>query len=335
MEDSFEEGFDSFNFEENPEQEENAVKKPEIQKVGQEQIHGLLFGDQLSWQAIIYDLINTEQLDPWDIDLTVLSVKFLERVGELEEANFFVSSKVLFAASLLLRIKTEIVLNQYLPSLDDILFGKKEEKKYIQERLELDEDIPDLVPRSPLPRFRKVTLQELMSALGKAITTENRRIRKIITTRQQEMETSVVLPRRQINIKEKIKEVYSRLRNIFASNRDKVAFSSLTEKNGGDKIGTFVPLLHLDYQHRVFLEQENHFDEIWIWMKQFYDEKNKEELEKLKKEVELAFAEEAVGEVAEEIFEKEEKIEKELDDEKDEFLESSSEFGPRRGETED
>ncbi len=331
MKDSFEGGFDSFNFEKKAESQENKVKKPEIQKVGQEQIHGLLFGDQLSWQAIIYDLINTEQLDPWDIDLAVLSIKFLEKVRKLEEANFFVSSKVLFAASLLLRIKTEIVLNQYLPSLDDILFGRKEEKKYVQERLELDEDVPDLVPRSPLPRFRKVTLQELMSALGKAITTENRRIKKIITTKQQEMEAAIALPRRQINIKEKIREVYSKLRNIFASNRDKVAFSSLTDKNGGDKIGTFVPLLHLDYQHRVFLEQENHFDEIWIWMKQFYDEKNKEELEKLKKEVELTFAEDAVSEAAEEVFIKEEKME----DEEDEFFDMKGEFGPRREENEE
>ena len=42
-------------------------------RVGQEQIHGLLFGKQLSWQAIIYDLINSEQLDVWDIDLVVLT----------------------------------------------------------------------------------------------------------------------------------------------------------------------------------------------------------------------------------------------------------------------
>ena len=48
--------------------------------VGQDQIHDLLFGEKLSWQAIIYDLINTEQLDPWDIDLTLLSSKYLEKI---------------------------------------------------------------------------------------------------------------------------------------------------------------------------------------------------------------------------------------------------------------
>src|SRR3989344_6141517 len=150
------------------------------QKVGQEQIHDLLMSDKLSWQAIIYDLINTEQLDPWDINIALLAQKFLERVREIEEANFFISSKVLFAAALLLRIKSEILLQEDIQTLDDILFGKKEEKRYIQERIELDEEVPGLVVRTPLPRFKKVTLQELMSALGKAIKTENRRIHKIV-----------------------------------------------------------------------------------------------------------------------------------------------------------
>ena len=91
------------------------------QKVGQEQLHGLLFGDTVSWQAIVYDLINTEQLDPWDVDISLLANRYLEKVRLLEEANFFVSSKVLLAAALLLRIKSEIVLNDYIPAMDEIL----------------------------------------------------------------------------------------------------------------------------------------------------------------------------------------------------------------------
>jgi len=124
--------------------------------VNQEQIHNLIFSEKLGWQAIIYDLINTEQLDPWNIDLCILSKKYLEKVKQLEEANFFVSSKVLLAASLLLRIKSEILLNHHIPSLDDILFSRQEEKSYKQERIELDEDLPDLIPRTPLPRARKL-----------------------------------------------------------------------------------------------------------------------------------------------------------------------------------
>lgn len=255
-------------------------------KVGQEQIYGILFGEKLSWQAIIYDLINTEQLDPWDIDLSMLANKYLEKVKSLEEANFFVSSKVLLAATLLLRIKSEILLNHYIPSLDDILFGKKEEKHYVQERIELDDEIPDLVPRTPLPRFRKVTLAELIAALGKAITTETRRIKKVVIAKQQELETALALPKQKINVQEKIRIIYNKLNEIFRSREEKLAFTNLIESSGEDKVTAFVSLLHLDSQHKIWLEQEEHFAEIWILLKHMYEKQNAPELERMRIEVE-------------------------------------------------
>lgn len=279
-------------------------------RVSQEQIHGILFGDRLSWQAIIYDLINTEQLDPWDMDISFLAQKYIEKVKELEEANFFVSSKVLLAAALLLRMKSEILLNYDLKSLDDILFGKKEEKKqYVQERIELDDEIPGLIARTPLPRFKKVTLEELMKALGNAIATENRRIKKIVVARQQEFETAIALPRQRINIKDRIREVYVKLQGIFSSREEKLAFSEFAGKSDEDRIGTFIPLLHLDNQQRVWLEQEGHFEEIWILLKSVYEKKNAEMLEKMRKE-----AEEEIGklELSDEEKERAERVEQEF-----------------------
>ena len=265
----------------------------EIEKVGQEQIHGLLFSEKLSWQAIIYDLINTEQLNPWDIDISVLAQKYLEKVSELEEANFFISSKVLLAAALLLRIKSEILLNNYLPELDEVLFGKGEEaKKYVQERIELDDEIPELVPRTPLPRFRKVGLHELMAALGKAIQTESRRIKRVVIARQHEIEAGIGLPRARINIRDEIRGVYKKLMEIFSGREEKLAFSELAVENGKKKFSTFVPLLHLDQQNRVVLEQDGHLSEIYIWTKKLYEKKNAALLEVLRKEAEAAMEEE-------------------------------------------
>jgi len=265
------------------EQNKSSVNKG---KVGQDQIHRLLFGEKLSWQAIIYDLINSEQLDPWNIDISLLSKKYLEKVRELEEHNFFVSSKVLLATALLLRIKSEILLNQDLKSLDDILFGKKEEKKYTQERIELEDEIPDLIPRTPLPRHRRVSLQDLMAALGKAIKTENRRIKRVIVERQQEFETSLSLPKKTINIRDQIRAMYKKLKEIFSKKEDRLAFSDLSGKSKEEKISAFIPLLHLDDQHKVMLEQDGHFEEIYIWLKDLYEKKHSEKLEQMAKEVE-------------------------------------------------
>jgi chromatin segregation and condensation protein Rec8/ScpA/Scc1 (kleisin family) len=181
--------------------ENNEDSENQKSSVNQEQIHDLLFNREIGWQEIIYDLINTEQLNPWDINIILLSDKYLEKIKEIEEADFFVSSKVLLAASLLLRIKSEILLNRYIKSIDEILFGKKEYVKTSLERIELEDEIPELIPRSPMPRFKKVTLKELMESLNKAIVTENRRIKKEIVSKNTFRESSFSLPKRKFSIK--------------------------------------------------------------------------------------------------------------------------------------
>lgn len=247
-----------------------ATSKP---SVTQEQVHDLLFSREIDWQEIIYDLINTEQLNPWDIDLIVLTEKYFQRIQELEESDFFVSSKVLLAASLLLRIKSEILLNQYVKSIDDILFGRKPElKKSSFERIELDETIPELIPRSPLPRFKKVTLKELMDSLNQAITTENRRIKKEIINKNALAESSISLPKRNFSIKDKIREILEKLTLSFNSSEKykKISFSELTHNNSEEKVVSLSPLLHLENQKKIWLEQPAHFEEIYIWEKENY-----------------------------------------------------------------
>ncbi len=255
--------------------------------VKQEQIHDLLFNRELGWQEIIYDLINTEQLDPWDIDIIILSDKYLEKISTIEEADFFISSKVLLAASLLLRIKSEILLNKYISSIDEILFGKKEQSKYSLERIELDENIPELIPRSPLPRFRKVTLQELMESLNKAIITENRRIKREIVTKDAFRESTFSLPKRKFSIKDKIIEVYRNLTDKFKTDKEKnkIAYNEFAN-NKEEKIISFLPLLILEEQKKVWLEQEKPFEEIYIWMKDVFLKHNPDPYADLKSELE-------------------------------------------------
>jgi len=260
--------------------------KPSIK---QEQIHDLLFSKEIGWQDIIYDLINTEQLDPWDINLTILTDGYLEKIKELEEADFLVSSKILLAASFLLRIKSEILLNKYIKSIDEILFGKKETSAPHQlERIELDEEIPELFPHSPIPRFKKVTLQELISALDQAINTENRRIKKEIVNRSALRETGFSLPKRKFSIKDKINELYTKLVLYFNDNTQnkKITYTEFIGNDRDERIISFAPLLHLDNQKKVWLTQNNHFEEIDIWLKHIFLKHNPDPIEEIKKELE-------------------------------------------------
>ncbi|HUW43983.1 MAG TPA: segregation/condensation protein A [Bacillota bacterium] len=264
------------------------MDKKEENNSKQEQIHDILFNREIGWQELIHDLINTEQLDPWDINIIILTDKFLEKVHEVEEADFFVSGKVLLAAAFLLRIKSEILLSKHLKSIDEILFGKKEEKKSTFEKIELDEEIPELILRSPIPRLKRITLQELMDSLDKAITTENRRIKKEIINKRALIETSFSLPKKKFSIKNKIRDVYGNLLKYFQEDekRKKISFTKFVGKSKEERIISFSPLLHLDHQKKVWLEQEEHFGEFYIWLKETYFQHNPDPFADLKEEVE-------------------------------------------------
>ncbi len=241
--------------------------------VNQDQIHDLLFNREMGWQDIIYDLINTEELDPWNIDIGILVEGFLIKIQEYEEIDFFVSSKVLLAATLLLRIKSELILSKYLRSIDSILFGEEEKREPRElERIELDEDIPGLIPRSPMPRFRKVTLDELIESLNKAIITENRRIKKTIVDKNALRETGISLPKNNFNIKSKLKSIHGKVLLYFDANKShkRVSYTRIIGEKKEERALSFFPVLQLESNGELWLEQENHFDEIHIWLKHIF-----------------------------------------------------------------
>jgi len=258
-----------------------------VNNINQEQIHDLLFNREIGWQEIIYDLINTEQLNPWDVNIVILSERFFEKMSKYEEMDFFVSSKVLLAASLLLRIKSEFLLNKYVKSIDEILFGKKEQKKTEFERIELDEEIPELIPKSPIPRFRKVTLNELMESLNKAIVTENRRIKKEILNKNALRESSISLPKKTFNIKSKIKELHFQIIAHFKKNKEhkKISYTDLIGTEREQRIASFFPLLQLENNKKVWLDQAGHFEEIQIWLKEVYFKHNPDPFAELREEI--------------------------------------------------
>ena len=128
------------------------MKDTNIQKISQEQLYDLLVSRELNWRDIINDLIKTEQLNPWNIDLGILAKKYVERIRlleELSEGTFFISSKVLLAAALLLRIKSELLHNNIL-SIDEILFDKKKKDvERVQPKKETQVSKPKPVEKKP------------------------------------------------------------------------------------------------------------------------------------------------------------------------------------------
>jgi len=243
-------------------------------RVSQDQFFDIITRKELSWQSIIYDLIKTEQLNPWDIDIGLLAEKYLEAIHALEESDFHVPSKVLLACSLLLRLKSEILVNSFIPELDALLYGRGDEKTYELERIEIDEDeLPLLVPRTPMARNRKVTLTELMSALEKAINTESRRIKKEIKTIQAKKSAELVLPQKShIPLKVRITNIFSIIRQHLGAGKQYTYFHHVSPGKE-EQLASFVPLLHLSNNQQLYLHQPLHFKDIHISMQMHPDDK--------------------------------------------------------------
>ena len=61
-----------------------------------EQIFELLLDkDEITWQSIMQELIKSEQMDLWDINISLLTKKYIETIKKLKELDFRVSGKIL------------------------------------------------------------------------------------------------------------------------------------------------------------------------------------------------------------------------------------------------
>ncbi len=264
-----------------------------IEKISLNQFYDIVASRKPDWQEIIYEMINTEQLDPWDIDIVVLTQKYFQRIGEMEEMDFYISSKVLLAAALLLRIKSEFLLNKHIRSIDEILFGKKEPVKTQFEKIEIDEsELPILMPKTPLSRHRKVTLQELMIALNKAINTESRRIKREVQIKRAHKLSYVDIPEfKRIDLKDRIKQLYARILTSLRFRdtekpKEKVEYSRLVGKEKQEKLAGFLPVLHLSNTKKIWLEQESHLNEIWVYLYEYFEKNREKFIEDLEKDIE-------------------------------------------------
>jgi len=232
---------------------------------GQDYILELLFDkDEVTWQSLLYELVKSEKMDPWNIDISLIAERFLEMLKTLKEMDFRVPGKVILAAAVLLKIKSNRLLGEDLAYFDG-LFKEQEEEEGLLDDIQSEEqreDISDakLIPRTPQPRKRKVSIFDLVDALQRAIEVKKRRVMRDIPSVQLEV------PKKKVEISKIIKDTYGKIRLFFIKDKyHKLTFSQIIpSESRQDKVYTFIPLLHLTHQRKIDMIQYQHFGEIEI-----------------------------------------------------------------------
>jgi len=236
----------------------------------EDEILGLLIvKDEITWKSILENLVKSGEIDPWDVNITDLTRKYIRVLNKLKEMDLRIPGKVLLAAALLLKIKSNKLLDEDITEFDRMIASTEEmsEEDFYNE-LENDmvgtitdhkEDKYSLIPRMPQPRKRKVSIYDLIESLEKAFATQKRRIIN------NNPSSRLKIHAKSSDISLVIRRLYKQIVTWFKMNKGKLTFTQLLPSETKlDKVSTFIPLLHLDNQRRIDMIQKSHFGEINI-----------------------------------------------------------------------
>ncbi|MFH0817035.1 MAG: segregation/condensation protein A, partial [Candidatus Micrarchaeota archaeon] len=130
---------------------------------------------QPTWRDMLVDLVIDEKLDPWNIDITEVTEKYMDRVRGLQSMDLRIPANIILAAAILLRFKSDTLkLEEEVQVADS--------ETYISED-HLPTEVPMLSLRTRIPPKRRVSLGELIGALSEVIEAQKRRAEKVFSPR--------------------------------------------------------------------------------------------------------------------------------------------------------
>ena len=198
------------------------------------------------------ELARRGEIDPWDIDIALATDKFLEHIDSLEREDLRIPARTLLYASILLRMKSEMI-------------GEKREDESldmpaVEDFTEDDQQALNMLPAPPVRRRAKrpVTLDELILELKKAEMVGRRRAMR--DRRPSDIPEEDVDLSHEEGIEDRIKSLSPVIFEML-DRRNKIAFKEIA---GDDEIMNYVSLLFMANRKQVWIEQEELFAELYL-----------------------------------------------------------------------
>lgn len=207
---------------------------------------------------ILLEMARNGEIDPWNIDIIDITDKFLKKLTEREKCDLRVSARTLLYASILLRMKSDILVNappSPEPEFDGPDFDLEED------------DFPVLEPRLRHVATRPVTLQELIDELKRAVATKDiatiRQARNVERPRRKTLEEVLGIAHEE-DIEKSIADLIKVLDAEF-NYREFVTLNELIKEHTPKGIiDVYLPVLFLANRKYIVLTQEVLFDDIFI-----------------------------------------------------------------------
>jgi segregation and condensation protein A len=210
---------------------------------------------------IFVNLAKNGDINPWDIDIVQATDKFLAYIEDMKLMDLRISGRTLLYAAILLRMKSTGIVQE----------EEEEEEDFLDDDMDFYEIEEYPVPKLPIRRTatRPVTLQELITELKKAEKVEtrrkDRRIRHRIEVMDRATTDDVLGIAHEEDIRGRVDTLYEYLEELFRD-REEVLFSDLIDNSNSrsEKMMTYISLLFLAAEKRVWLSQEELFGELYV-----------------------------------------------------------------------
>ena len=233
--------------------------------------------------GILVEMVKSEKLDPWNIDIVDVTEKYLQKMIEMKSLNLRVASRTLLFASILCRMQSNVLAGI---SIDDFKDEQEiepvfDEDGFIVDYPEDDEFIPtsnvvsfeDALQRRTsirLNRNRVVTLKDLIKQLEfyeklekkASIKSAHERAKRHVRNYSRLTPEEIVSMAQEEYIEESVLKLKDNLEQIF-EHEEKIELNELMVL-GLDKISAYLALLFLSRDTDYELVQDEFYSDLYV-----------------------------------------------------------------------
>lgn len=261
------------------EEKENELDSLQAVPEGKEKEYLVDLIDQPAWKTILIELVKSNKMDPWNIDVVELANLYWQKIQQLERQDLRVPANAILASAILLKLKARTIKLSSVEEEED-----EERREISKEELKMiEETIPKLRGQRQF-REGRISLDELVESIGEIL--EKTKQKKSILRDKELPEFNLEFSKEKAA--EQVDKVFKRIKEK-ADSQGLVTFSALLEERTPiAMVYCFVPLLFLVNNGKVNAWQEEFFGEIFISLiKQDSEEKeDKKKAASLKKKKE-------------------------------------------------
>lgn len=234
--------------------------------------------NQLDGIEILVDLVKTGKVDPWNVDIVDITDKYLTHMFKMKAQNLRVTSKTILFASILLRLKSNILANVDINYFEEPEYSDDDDfQADYYDEVEINRNnvvsIDEVLQRRTslrMNRNRVVTLKDLIRHLEfyqkldekQALKSQHERAKRRIRSYANLTPDEIVNIAHDEYIKDGVQKLRENLDQIFMK-ENKIGLRELV-CIGMDRIAAYVSLLFLSAESNYELKQDEFYSDIYV-----------------------------------------------------------------------